>query len=151
MSTNGQFKLTISRIENYLFQIDFGEFGKTLADEPKPLGNGEGPSPAHLLAASVANCLVASLLFAIKKYKGDPGEISAEITGTPERDENNRLRIKALNVCINLHNKTELMPHLDRALEQFEEFCTITQSVRAGIKVNVNVKDQAGTLVHQGD
>ena len=66
MSEN-QFTLSIKRVENYLFQLDFGEFGNILADEPEPLGGGEGPSPSAMLAASVANCLSASLIFALSK------------------------------------------------------------------------------------
>lgn len=36
------------------------------------------------------------------------------------------------------------LEHLDRALAQFEEFCTVTQSVRQGIPVDVSVFDSAG-------
>ena len=36
---------------------------------PPPLGQGSGPSPMQLLAASVGNCLSASLLFALRKFK----------------------------------------------------------------------------------
>jgi hypothetical protein len=35
--------------------------------------------------------------------------------------------------------------HLDRALSQFEAFCTVTQSVSAGIPVEVQVFDAEGT------
>ncbi|MFC7002908.1 hypothetical protein ACFQMB_16630 [Pseudobowmanella zhangzhouensis] len=34
------------------------------------------------------------------------------------------------------------MPHLQRALAQFEDFCIVTQSVRSGIDVTVNVTDK---------
>jgi uncharacterized OsmC-like protein len=33
------------------------------------------------------------------------------------------------------------LEHLDRVLEQFENFCTVTQSVGQGIKVTVEVFD----------
>jgi hypothetical protein len=42
-----------------------------LTDEPPPLGQGAGPNPSRLLAASVANCLSASLLFALRKFNPD--------------------------------------------------------------------------------
>ena len=34
--------------------------------------------------------------------------------------------------------------HLDRVLGQFEQFCTVTQSVAAGIPVTVEVFDSQG-------
>jgi len=36
------------------------------------------------------------------------------------------------------------LQHLDKALGQFEEFCTVTQSVRAGFPVEVQVYDSEG-------
>ena len=49
------------------------------------------------------------------------------------RNENNRLRVAHVKVDIALGVKSKELPHLGRALAQFEEFCTVSQSVRAGI------------------
>ena len=81
MSNAHSFSVTMKVLKNYSFQIDFGDYGNIISDEPEPLGGGEGPNPVRLLAASVANCLAASLMFAIRKYKEDPGDVSAEISG----------------------------------------------------------------------
>ncbi len=145
MSSNPEFKIKLKLLENYLFQIDFGEFGNLLVDEPPPLGEGEGPNPSALLAASVANCLSASLLFAIRKYKEDPGSIVAEISGQLERDENNRLRIYKMSVDIHLASEVK---HIERAMAQFENFCIVTQSVRNGIEVDVRVLTKDGKRVY---
>jgi uncharacterized OsmC-like protein len=134
------FEVKIKLLENYLFQIDFGEFGNIITDEPEPLGDGEGPNPARMLAASVANCLAASLIFAIRKFKGAPGEVTATVTGETNRVDD-RWRIEQLKVSIQLGNQANDIPQLQRALEQFEDFCIVTQSVRAGINVNVEVFD----------
>ena len=47
----------------YEMEVDFGLPGvDTLTvDEPLPLGGGEGPNPARLLAAAVGSCMSASL------------------------------------------------------------------------------------------
>ncbi|MGQ9427540.1 OsmC family protein [Gilvimarinus sp. F26214L] len=147
MSDQG-FSINLRLVEGYLFQIDFGDFGNFMVDEPEPLGKGEGPNAERMLAAAVANCLCASLLFAVRKFKGEPGELSATISGSTERVDK-RLRIAGMEVTITLGNTAAELPHLDRALDQFEDFCVVTQSVRRGIPVKVSVIDGEGTVVKE--
>jgi hypothetical protein len=40
------------------------------------------------------------------------------------------------------------LEHLDRALAQFEAFCTVTQSVRQAVPVRVTVIDADGKALH---
>lgn len=137
-------------VENYRFEIDFGTFGNLVSDEPEPLGSGEGPNPERLLASAVANCLCASLLFAVRKFKGEPKGLHATVRADMTR-VNKRSRIEKLLVEISLDGGGEGdLPHMARALEQFEDFCVVTQSVRSGIPVQVAVKDASGTLLHSG-
>jgi organic hydroperoxide reductase OsmC/OhrA len=117
---------------------------QTAADEPPPLGDGAGPSQEQLLGAAVANCLCASFLFAVSKFKGDPGRLTATAICETGRNENDRLRVTQIKVDIALGAPPEQLPHLDRAFAQFEEFCTVTQSVRAGIPVAVCVQGPDG-------
>ncbi len=143
-----QAQVTITRQDRYKFSVDFGpQFEAMLADEPPPLGEGAGPSPQHFLAVAVANCLSASLVFACNKYKEDPGALSATVTCTTGRNAQNRLRITGIDVQIALGVAPETLPHLQRALAQFEDFCTVTQSVRQGVAVNVNVTGPDGAVL----
>jgi hypothetical protein len=41
------------------------------------------------------------------------------------------------------------MPHQERCLGQFEDFCVVTESVRRGIPVAVTVVDALGKVVHE--
>ncbi|MDH5434681.1 MAG: OsmC family protein [Gammaproteobacteria bacterium] len=147
MSAEHGFSVSLKLIENYQFMIDFGDFGQIVSDEPSPLGDGKGPNPMRLLAAGVANCLAASLMFAIRKFKGDPGEVSANITGNLERVDG-RWRATKMKVAIQLGNDPANIEHLDRVLSQFEEFCIVTQSVRQGIDVDVSIADPAGNIIY---
>ena len=140
--------VTITRQSGYQFLVDFGEtLPHLLADEPAPLGHGTGPAPDHLLLAAVANCLSASLLFALQKFKQDPGALIA--TATPEmgRNENKRLRIQRIHVQLELGKTAAELEHLDRVLAQFEEFCTVSMSVRQGIAIDLQVRDGAGAVL----
>lgn len=137
--------VTITRQSGYQFLVDFGEgLPQWLADEPAPLGQGSGPSPDDMLMAAVANCLSASLLFALQKFKQDPGTLVATATPTVERNENKRLRITGIRVAIALGRAAAEIEHLDRVLSQFEDFCTVSMSVRDGIPIAVEVTDSSG-------
>ena len=100
-----------------------------------------------MLLAAVTNCLSASLLFALQKFKQDPGALIA--TATPEvgRNENKRLRIQRIHVQLELGKTAGEIEHLDRVLAQFEDFCVVTESVRHGIPVGVRVVDATGAEI----
>ncbi len=147
MSEQSKFSAQLRLLHGYKFEIDFGDPGKIFSDEPSPLGANGGPNPELLLAAAVANCLAASLLFAVRKYKEDPGLICAIVNGGLKRQEG-RLRIEKLDVSLKLGNNTAALPHIESVLKQFEQFCVVTQSVRQGIEVAVQVSDLEGKVVH---
>lgn len=146
MSENAS--VTITRQTGYQFLVDFGAGLPTLlADEPAPLGEGTGPAPDHMLLASIANCLSASLLFSLQKFKQDPGRLVATATPVVGRNAEKRLRIEAINVKLELGEHASAIEHLDRVLDQFEAFCTVSMSVRQGIAINVQVQDGAGVVI----
>ena len=145
MSADARPPVLLTQQRDYQFQVDFGAgIASLLADEPPPLGSGQGPSPEQLLAAAVGNCLAASLLFSLRKYKQQPEPIAAAVTTSTGRNVENRLRIQAMQVVLTLGQPAAALQHLERALAQFEDFCTVTQSVRGGIEVNVQVVDALG-------
>lgn len=113
----------------------------------RPCG-GEGPNPSAMLAAAVANCMAASLLFALRKHRQDPGELRATVTGTTARVDRH-LRIVRLDVVLQLGVAADALPSLTSALEKFEDYCVVTQSVRQGIPVTVSVLDSDGAPVKQ--
>lgn len=137
--------VTLEQEQDFRFAIRYGESQPPFhGDEPPPLGQGQGPSPAQLLAAAVGNCLSDSLLFALRKFKQSPEPIRTEATAVVGRNAENRLRVAEIRVRLRLGVAASALQHLDRALAQFEEFCTVSQSVRQGIPVHVEVEDAAG-------
>ncbi|PKO68559.1 MAG: peroxiredoxin [Betaproteobacteria bacterium HGW-Betaproteobacteria-16] len=141
--------VSLKQQADYRFEIHFGDnIPALIADEPAPLGKGEGPSPAQLLCASVGNCLSDSLLFALRKFKQAPEPLHAEVQAEVGRNPEGRLRILGLHATIHLGVAASALEHLERALAQFEEFCTVTQSVRQAIPVRVTVVDAEGVTLH---
>jgi uncharacterized OsmC-like protein len=130
---------------DYLFDIHFGDaIPDMLGDEPAPLGTGLGPSPVQLLAASVGNCLSDSLLFALRKFKQAPEPIACDVQAEVGRNAEGRLRVLSIKAVLSLGVPATTLQHLDRALGQFEAYCTVTQSVGQGIAVTTEVVDALG-------
>ena len=146
MAENIHVRLT--QKEGYQFMVDFGEgFAQLLADEPSPIGHDKGPAPSHMLVAAAANCLAASLFFAVQKYKQDAGRITADATCTIGRNAENRQRVLGIEVTLNLGEPAGRIDHLDRILGQFEPFCTVSQSIETGVPIKVMVRDAAGMVL----
>ena len=148
----GQFTIELRQQADFRFEVHFDnpDVPVLVTDENAPLGGDAGPNPARLLASAVANCLAASLLFAMRKFKNEPGPLRAVVTVTKGRNPDNRLRILGIDVVLHLGVKADGLEMLDRILGQFEEFCIVTQSVRAAIPVSVTVVDVDGRLLKQG-
>ena len=144
MSTDHE-TVRLTQVQDYRFDIDFGPGQPGLrSDLPAPTGTGAGPSPEHLLAAAVGNCLASSLLFALRKFKQAPDPITAEVSATVGRNADNRLRVLQIDACLTLGVPAASLQHLDRVLASFESFCTVTQSIAQGIPVKLAVFDSTG-------
>lgn len=150
MSEEQTFEVSLEQVEDFEFRVRFeGTELKDLAtDEPPPQGHDAGPNPARLLLAATANCLAASLLFALRKFRNDPGPIKARARARMARNAGGRWRVAGMEVDVQLADAAASLQHIERALAQFEDFCIVTESVRAGIPVAVHVHDGEGTEVH---
>ena len=146
------FTIHLEQEQDYEFRVKFDWPGVAdlRLDEPAPLGSSRGPNAARLVAAAVANCLSASLFFCLRdKFKQRPGRLRAEVTGRLERTGRGRLRIGGFDVAIHLEDRAESLGHLDRCAQQFEDFCVVTESIRRGIPVRVQVLDRDGRKIHE--
>ncbi len=146
MNTPEPIRVLLQQEGEYAFRVEFEGTGldAMMADEPAPLGGDRGPDPSRLLLAAIANCMASSLLFALRKFKNTPGKLAVEISATPMRNAEGRMRIPQVFVELLLPEGNEDYQRLDRVLATFEAFCTVTQSVRQGIDVQVTVKDAHG-------
>ena len=151
MEEQTRFTIHVEQLHNYEFNVkfDWGHAQDLLMDEPPPLGQQQGPNASRLLAAAVANCLSASLLFCLKKNDTPDQSIKTSVTCSLARNEKKRLRIGGFEVAISVDTALFDAPRLKRCLEMFEDFCVVTASIREGIPVKVNVLDQQGNSLHE--
>ena len=136
------FTLAVDQIRDYEFRIKFDKPGlpDLIMDEPPPLGRDAGPNPSRLLAAAIAECLTASLLFCARRARVELGPIHTEVKMQIVRNENRRLRVGKVEVVIDPHLPEAEREKSARCFEIFEDFCVVTQSVRQGIDIVVSVK-----------
>jgi uncharacterized OsmC-like protein len=133
---------------NYRFEINFdNKIPVLISDEPSPLGTGIGPSPVQLLCAAVGNCLSDSLLFAFRKFKQAPEPIHCEVQAFVARNAQGRVRVLKIDAKLKLGVTGKQLEQVERVLSQFEEFCTVTQSVGQGIPIHTRVMDVDGDIL----
>lgn len=133
---------------DYRFEIRFeGGAPAILGDEPPPLGQSAGPSPVQLLCAAVGNCLADSLLFALRKFKQTPEPLRCDVEAEVGRNAEGRLRVLKMTATLHLGVPASALQHLERVLDQFEAFCTVTQSVGQGIPITTRVMDTDGVML----
>lgn len=135
--------VTVRLARDYEFVAEFNDVPgapSVMFDEPQPLGGGKAPNAAAMLGAAVGNCLSASLAFCLRKARIEVLDLTAHVKTHVVRNEKGRFRISGIDV--------ELAPSLGRTEapigrceELFEDFCTVTASVRHGIPVRVSLRE----------
>ena len=98
----------------------------------------------QLLAASVGNCLSDSLLFALRKFKQAPEPIRTEVLAEVGRNAEGRLRVLSMAADLHLGVPAAQLNHLQRVLDTFEQYCTVTQTVGAAVPIALRVFDSNG-------
>lgn len=134
-------EVEVEWIEGFKSKLKVKGFPEIILDEPPEMGGTDtGPCPIHLLAASIASCLLASYLYCAKKarvkLKGARAFAKAE-----SEWEKEHMRVKRVLV------RLELAPaggtsrrRAELCIAVFKQFCIVTESVTRGIPVEVEVK-----------
>ena len=134
--------VTVELLKDYQFAIHFDDVAGTptvTCDERMPLGEGQGPNPADLLGAAVGNCLAASLVFCLRRARLDPVGLTARVTTHVARNLRGRLRIAGIDVALSPEFGAAGVGNPKRCHEMFEDFCTVTASIKHGIPVSVSL------------
>ena len=127
--------------DGYKFDVkyDVDYIPNLVVDETKPEGEGSGPDPTRLLSTAVGHCLSSSLIYCLNKARIPIKKLETTATTNLFRNEKGRLRIGSIDIQIDLKVNPEDKTRVNRCLTLFEDYCTVTQSIRKGIQVNVNI------------
>ena len=137
-----EFTISMDQVRDYEFRIKFdkAQFAELQMDEPPPLGRDSAPGASRILAAAIGNCLSASLLFCARKAGARLESIHTGVKVQIVRNQNKRLRVGRVEVTIDPKLAQADQAKAAGCLSLFEDFCTVTQSIRQGIDVQVVVK-----------
>ena len=142
MADDDEATVSLELRQGYQFLVDFGMPGVPglLMDEPGPLGAGQGPNASRMLAAAIANCLSASLLFCLRKAHVDVHGMRTDASAALMRNERGRPRVGRISVRIHPELEQTDSGRIARCLGLLEDFRVVTQSVRSGLDVSVEVE-----------
>ncbi len=151
MSDDTTFTIEMRHKDRYAFEVRFDGPGMAALalDEPAPMGTDSGPNASRLVAAAAANCLSASLMFCLAKQDVAPHAVVTRATGRIGRNDKGRFRIVGLDVAIALEASLAQSAKLAACLGKFEDFCTVTASLRQGIPIQVTVTGPDGAVLHR--
>jgi len=132
-------KLKLRKGYEFKVVFDAADVPELVVDEIKPVGESAGPNPTRLLSAAVGHCLSSSLLFCLRKARVNVKDLETEVKVNLEKNEEGYLRVNSLDVQIRLNVNEDDKSRVNRCLSIFENYCTVTQSVRKGIAVKVTI------------
>jgi uncharacterized OsmC-like protein len=143
MSEGIKTKVGISLEKGMLFKCDLGQMKvkDCYIDEEHPEeANMEGPNPSRMLGMAILGCLSASFIFCLKKKEFKVDDLKAEAELTIARNEKGFWRVKKIGVNIKPKiDDPDVKKRADQCKKMFEQYCTVTQAVREGIDVDVNL------------
>jgi uncharacterized OsmC-like protein len=154
MSEHQQFTISLEQLHGFEYEVhwDWETAPPLLMDEPAPLGHQAGPNASRVVAAAVGNCLSASLAFCLQRSRVEVKGLKTRVTGSITRNERGRLRLGQLAVTIELPDGVDTGGGgLERCLGIFEDYCVVTESLRHGLPVGVEVVTASGAVVKKTD
>ena len=99
-----------------------------------------GPNPSRMLGLAIMGCLSASFIFCLKKRNFSVEDLKTEAEVVIRRNEKGFWRVKKIDVKIKpIIDNPDTRKRANQCLKMFEQYCTVTQAVREGINVEVNV------------
>ena len=145
MSDEMKTKVGLKLEENMIFKCDLGEMkvkdcyiDETHKEEVDMLG----PNPSRMLGVAVLGCLSSSFIFCLKKKDFTLDNLKAEAEVTVARNDKGFWRVAKIDVNIDIDEMLDTVWQLFNKYfkpEMFEQYCLVTQAVREGIDVEVNL------------
>jgi len=143
MSEGMKPKVGITLEKQMIFKCDLGDMNVKdcyIDDTHKNEADMLGPNPSRLLGLALLGCLSASFIFCLKKKNLTIDDLNATAELTIARNEKGFWRVMRVDVDINIIiSDPATRKRADQCKKMFEQYCIVTQAVREGIDVEVNL------------
>lgn len=143
MNEGKKLNVGIKLAETMIFRCELGEIKVEdcyIDEQHKKEPEMWGPNPSRMLGVAILGCLSASFIFCLKKKDFTIEDLKANAEVTIGRNEKGFWRVQKIDVDIKPRIDTpEMRRRADRCRKMFEDYCIVTQAVREGIQVNVNL------------
>jgi len=98
-------------IESYKIKVksDLEYIPELIVDETIPVGKGSGLNPTRRLSTAVGHCMSSSLIYCLKKARIPINHLDTAVKTNLYQNENGRLRIRSIDLQINLKIKLQLI------------------------------------------
>ncbi|UCD02024.1 MAG: OsmC family protein [Promethearchaeota archaeon] len=144
MSDELKTRVNLKLEEQMLFKCDLGQnkMHNIYIDERQRKETDKiGPSPAKLLGLSLLGCLAASFEFCLRKRDFSIKDLDGTAEVIIARNEKGFWRVKKIDIdIIPLVDDPKMRKRADQCKKFFEQFCIISESLRKGFEVNINLK-----------
>lgn len=144
MSDELKTRVNLKLEEQMLFKCDLGQnkMHNIYIDERQRKETDKiGTSPAKLLGLSLLGCLAASFEFCLRKRDFSIKDLDGTAEVIIARNEKGFWRVKKIDIdIIPLVDDPKMRKRADQCKKFYEQFCIISESLRKGFEVNVNLK-----------
>ena len=133
-------KVSLSLTENLNFKASARHFIEMKVDEPESFhGTDLGPSSVEYLLIGIGGCLATTFAYCLQKRSVDITKLDIIVDGKLAHVEpKKRLRLVNVDVTIRyLPQKNTSLKKINMCIEEFEEFCIVSQSIQNGFPINV--------------
>ena len=135
-------KVSISYSENIHFTAKARSFTGFHIDEPESFhGTDLGPSSTEYLLIGIGGCMGSSLAYCLQKRKIKIKDMEIIVDGKLKVEgPKNHLRLAKVNVELFLSlKKGNSSQNVDTCINNFLEYCVLTNSVIQGIPIDIKV------------
>ena len=143
MSIELKSRVSLKQEEEMIFRCELGNLKmENLYIDEKNYKKEEklGPSPTKLLGLSVLGCLAASFSFCLQKSDFSLSGLNGSAEVTIVRNNKGFWRVNKIDIkMIPQIDTPEMRKRVDQCTKFFEQYCIISESLRTGFEVNVNL------------
>ncbi len=132
----------LDQVDHYRFTVRFPgtPLEPRVVDESPPIGAGAGPDPVLQLATTIGHCMSSTLVNTMERSRIRITPVRTRVTVHLGRNARGRKRVTSMEVQIECAPLDEAdRARFDHGVEIFEDYCTVSGSVREGVRIGTRV------------